>query len=129
MNLALVVPDPPPVRAHPGQSADRSSSNAEPLVRAAQALLDAYPTAFPRVFREIRVRFGRTMPDVDALGYQPDHPIYEILQDVGVVIEPESWSSQNAQDVDAEHYVVTFTLDDDAVVEEPGARDRANDQV
>src|SRR3954470_17731730 len=98
MDLILVIPDPPPIRIHPGQSADRASPNAEPLVRAATALLDAHPDTFPRVFRDIRVRFGRTMPDVDPLGYQPDHPIYEILQDVGVVIEPASWSSMNSQD-------------------------------
>lgn len=52
------------------------------------------------------------MPDVDPLGYQPDHPIYEVLQNIGVVIEPEGWSSTNSQDPSAEFYVVTFTLDD-----------------
>jgi hypothetical protein len=87
--LTLVVPDPPPTRASPGRSADRDSPNAEPLVRAAEALLDAEPNRFPLVFSEINVTFGKTMPDVDPLGYQPDHPIYEVLQDLGVAIEPE----------------------------------------
>src|SRR3954471_21218028 len=113
MDLILAIPDPPPLRIHPGQSADRESPNAEPLVSAATALLKAHPDVFPRVFREIRVRFGRTMPDVDPLGYQPEHPIYEILQNVGVVVEPESWSSMNSQDVTSDHYVVTFTLEDE----------------
>jgi hypothetical protein len=110
--LTLVVPDPPPTRASPGRSADRDSPNAEPLVRAAEALLDAEPNRFPLVFSEINVTFGKTMPDVDPLGYQPDHPIYEVLQDLGVVIEPEGWSSQNEQNPTADFYVLTFVLDD-----------------
>lgn len=112
MILTLVVPDPPPTRAHPGAAADRHSPNALPLVRAGEALLQAQPGVFPLVFTRIFVVFGKTMPDVDPLGYQPDHPIYEVLQNIGVVIEPEGWSSTNSQDPSAEFYVVTFTLDD-----------------
>jgi hypothetical protein len=112
MILTLVVPDPPPTRERPGRSADRDSPNAGPLVSAAQALLGAGVAPFPVVFTDIRVVFGKTMPDVDPLGYQPDHPIYEVLQDVGVVIEPEGWSSRNQQDPSADFYVVTFVLED-----------------
>ena len=97
MILTLVLPDPPPVRTTPGRSADRDSPNAGPLVRAAQALRNAHPDLFPRVFSEIQVTFGRTLPDVDPLGYQPDHPIYETLQAVGVVIEPEGWPHETSR--------------------------------
>jgi hypothetical protein len=62
--LTLVVPDPPPTRAHPGRSADRDSPNAQPLVRAADALIKAKPGAFPLAFSEIGVVFGKTLPDV-----------------------------------------------------------------
>jgi hypothetical protein len=110
--LTFVVPDPPPIRATPGRSADRDSPNAEPLLSAAEALLKAEPDRFPLVFSEISVVFGKTMPDVDPLGYQPDHPIYEVLQDVGVVIEPESWSTRSDQNPLADFYVVTFVLED-----------------
>jgi hypothetical protein len=113
MILTLVVPDPPPTRAHPGRAAERGSPNADALVHAGEALSQANPGVFPRVFSTIEVVFGKTMPDVDPLGYQPDHPIYEVLQDIGVVIEPESWSSRSRQDASADFYVVTFTLEDE----------------
>ena len=113
MLLTLVVPDPPPTRADPGRSADRHSPNASNLVRAASALLAAHPEVFPLRFSRIEVRFGRTMPDTDPLGYPPDHAIYEVLQDVGVVIEPEGWSSRNTQDESADYYNITFTLGDE----------------
>lgn len=112
MILTLVVPDPPPTREHPGRAADRDSPNAQALVSAAEALIRANPGVFPLVFSRIDVVFGKTLPDVDPLGYQPDHPIYEVLQDVGLVIEPESWSNRNEQDPSADFYVVTFTLED-----------------
>jgi hypothetical protein len=112
MILTLVVPDPPPLRAHPGRAADRHSPNAGPLVSAAEALLSASVGSFPLVLSDIRVVFGKTLPDVDPLGYQPDHPISEVLQDVGVLIEPEGWSSRNEQDPSADFYVVTFVLGD-----------------
>jgi hypothetical protein len=111
MILTMVVPDPPPIRTHPGRSADRDSPNAGPLVQAAEALLRAEPNTFPRVFSEIRVVFGKTLPEVDPVGYQPDDPIYEVLQDVGVVIEPDSWTSRNEQDPTADVFVVTFELE------------------
>jgi hypothetical protein len=61
----------------------------------------------------MEVVFGKTLPDVDPLGYQPDHPIYEVLQDAGVVVEPGGWSgSSDMQDRTAAFYVVTFTLHD-----------------
>ena len=113
MILTLVVPDPPPTREHPGRSADRDSPNATNLVRAASALLAAHPKVFPLRFSRIDVRFGRTMPDTDPLGYQPDHAIYEVLQDVGLVIEPESWSNRNTQDEAADYFAVTFELEDE----------------
>jgi hypothetical protein len=84
MILTLVVPDPRPVRAHPGRSADRNSPDAGPLVSAAEALLNSALASFPRVFSDMRAVLGGTLPNVDPLGYQPDHPIYEVLQDVGV---------------------------------------------
>lgn len=112
MILTLVVPDPPPTREHPGRAADRDSPNAQALVSAAEALIRANPGVFPLVFSRIDVVFGKTLPDVDPLGYQPDHPIYEVLQDVGLVIEPEGWSNRNEQDPSADFYVVTFTLED-----------------
>jgi hypothetical protein len=111
--LTLVIPDPPPTREHPGRAASRGSPDSEALVRAGEALIQANPGVFPRMFTTMEVVFGKTMPDVDPLGYQPDHPIYEVLQDVGVVVEPGGWSSQNRQDPSADFYVVTFTLEDE----------------
>jgi hypothetical protein len=57
---------------------------------------------------DIRRTLGKTLPDVDPLGYQPDHAIYEVLSDVGAVVEPESWGSRSSQDPSADFYVVTF---------------------
>jgi hypothetical protein len=110
--LTLVVLDPPPTRADPGRAADRHSPNAEPLVRAGEALRNANPNVFPRVFNEIHIVFGKTLPDVDPLGYQPEHAIYEVLQDVGVVTEPDGWSSRSEQDSSADFYVVSLLLED-----------------
>jgi hypothetical protein len=53
---------------------------------------------------------GRQVP-IDPLGYQLDHPIYEIVQDVGVVIKPESWTTRKRVRP-ADYYVVTFILED-----------------
>jgi hypothetical protein len=111
--LTLVVPDPPPTRSHPGRSADRNSPNALPLVRAGEAVLRADPDSFPRVFTSIFVAFGKTLPDADPIGYQPEHAIYEVLQDIRLVIEPEGWSSNHSHDPSADFYVVTFTLRDE----------------
>ena len=67
---------------------------------AGEAIIQPNPGVFPRVFTTIEVVFGKTMPDVDPLGYQPDHPIYEVLQAVGVVradatnLDPCSWRGQ-----------------------------------
>ena len=113
MILTLVVPDPPPTRAHPGRAADRYSPHAGPLARAGEALRRANPDAFPLVFRETHVVFGTTIPDVDPLGYQPDHAIYEVLQDVGIVSEDDrGYSTRDDRDPSADFYVVTFTLED-----------------
>ena len=71
MILTLVIPDPPPTRTHPGRAADRNSPDAGPLARAGEALRSAHPGAFPLVFRETHVVFGKTIPDVDWLGISP----------------------------------------------------------
>jgi hypothetical protein len=94
MILTLVVPDPPPTRAHPGRAAERNSP-AAPLVRAGEAVIRANPGVFPRVFSTIEVVFGKTMPDVDPLGYQPDHPIYEVQQDIGFILPKSRVSRGN----------------------------------
>jgi hypothetical protein len=109
MVVTLVVPDPPPHRPDPGRAADRHSPHALPLARAGEALVRANPAAFPLKFAEILVVFGRTFPDVDPLGYQPEQPIIEVLTDVGAVIEPEGWSMNHSQDPLADFYVVTFS--------------------
>lgn len=66
------------------------------------------PGAFPLEWAEIVVVFGKTLPDVDPLGYQPEHAIIEVLADVGAVVEPEGWSTRSSQDPAADFYVVTF---------------------
>ena len=66
------------------------------------------PDAFPLRFAHIVVVFGKTLPDVDPLGYQPDHAIYEVLTDVGAVVEPEGWSTRSSQDPSSDFYIVTF---------------------
>jgi hypothetical protein len=108
--LALVVPDPPPTRTHPGRAADRSSPNAMPLARAGEAMVRANPGFFPRTFNEITVVFGTTLPDPP--GYNAEDAIYEVLEDVGLLWDPESFSSSRSQDRSADIYVVTLTLDD-----------------
>jgi hypothetical protein len=58
------------------------------------------------------VRFGRTMWNVDPLGYQPDHPLYEVLCDVGAICDPDGWWSYTDQDPDGDFYVVTFVSEE-----------------
>jgi hypothetical protein len=108
-SITFVVPDPPPIRKHPGRGAGRDSPHAGPLVEAAKALVAEDPDAFPWQFSGMTVRFGRTMWNVDPLGYQPDHPLIEVLCDVGAICDPGGWWSYTSQDPDADFYVVTFT--------------------
>ena len=109
MVVTFVVPDPPPTRTRPGRSADRHSPNAGPLARAGEALVRSDPATFPITFAGMVVVFGRTKPEVE--GYEPDHAIYEVLQDVGAVVEPEGWWTRTSQDSSSEFYVVTFTTE------------------
>src|SRR4051812_1676733 len=111
MIISLTVPDPPPTRERTGRAADRGSPNAGPLVRAAEAMVEANPGLFPLTFSSYRIVFGKTRPEVD--GYEPHHAIYEVLQDVGLVIEPESWYADEGQDPSADFYVATYALADD----------------
>jgi hypothetical protein len=110
--ITFVVPDPPPMRTHPGRSADRNSPHAGPLARAGEAAVSAHPDAFPFTFAGMTVRYGRTKWDVDPPGYQPDHPIFEVLGDVGAVIDPSHWWGGESQDPDSDFYIVTFTSED-----------------
>lgn len=107
--FTFVMPDPPPLRQHPGRSADRDSPHAAPLARAGEALVAAHPGVFPFTFGGMIVRYGRTVWNVDSLGYQPDHPIFEVLGDVRAMWDPEGWWTQRSQDPGADYYVVTFT--------------------
>jgi hypothetical protein len=117
--LTFVVPDPPPLREHPGRSAGRGSPYAAALMRAGEAAREAHPDAFPFEFTGMTVRYGRTVWNVDVLGYQPDHAILEVLANVGAVWDPEAWWSYASQDRDADYYVVTFTSED-ASSDRPG---------
>jgi hypothetical protein len=65
---------------------------------------------FPRTFSEITVVFGTTFPDPP--GYNAEDAIYEVLEDVGLLWDPESFSASRSQDRSTDVYVVTFTLDD-----------------
>ena len=58
------------------------------------------------------VRYGRTVWNVDPLGYQPDASILEVLVAVGAVWYPAGWWTGVSQDRDADYYVVTFTSED-----------------
>jgi hypothetical protein len=118
-SIAFVVPDPPPLRDHPGRSADRRSPHAQPLVDAAEALMAEDPDTFPWTFSGMTVRFGRTMWNVDPLGYQPDSPLYEVLCDVGAICEPGGWWSQTSQYSDGDFYVVTFVSQEQPSVPGP----------
>ena len=111
-SITFVVPDPPPIREHPGQAAGRDSPHAELLVEAAEALVAEDPDAFPWQFSGMTVRFGRTMWNVDPLGYQPGHPLFEVLCNVGAICDPDGWWSYTSQDPDAEFYVVTFASEE-----------------
>ena len=58
------------------------------------------------------VRYGRTVWDVDPLGYQPSHSILEVVVATGAVWDPGAWWTAESQDSDADVYVVTFTSED-----------------
>jgi hypothetical protein len=108
MRLFLSVEGPPPVRADPGRSADRSSPNAEPLALAAEALMVKAPMSF--ALREpfgITGVFGSTKPPRG--GHGAIDPIIEVLVDVGVLEDErlEDWERE-LQDPDVgELYTVT----------------------
>jgi hypothetical protein len=54
------------------------------------------------------VVFGKTMPDVDPLGYQSWQPILEVLTDVGAVVDGENGWVLDSHDPSADFYVVTL---------------------
>jgi hypothetical protein len=110
--LTFVVPDPPPLRGHPGRGAGIESPHATPLTRAGRAAVAANPDAFPFQFDGMIVKYGRTVWNVDPLGYQPDHSILEVLAVAGAVWDPDAYWSYDSQDRDADYYVVTFTSED-----------------
>ena len=110
--MTFVVPDPPPLREHPGRAAGRGSPHATALTRAGEAARRAQPDVFPFEFTGMTVWYGRTVWNVDILGYQPDHAILEVLAHVGAVSDPDAYWSYDAQDTDADYYVVTFTSED-----------------
>src|SRR4029450_8449565 len=110
MILTLVVPDPPPTRTIAGRSADRESPNAIALARAGEAGVRGNPEGFPRPFNDIALACGKTLPDPD--GYNVEDAIYVVLEDVGLLTDPESFSMSRSQDASADFYVVTLTLDD-----------------
>jgi hypothetical protein len=82
------------------------------LTRAGEAARGAHPDAFPFEFAGMTVTYGRTVWNVDVIGYQPDHAILEVLSHVGAVWDPDSYWSYEAQDRNADYYVVTFTSED-----------------
>src|SRR5262245_51876784 len=86
--LTFVIPDPPPLRDDPGRVAGIDSPHAAPLVGAGRAAVSADPGAFPFRFDGVFVRYGRTVWDVDPLGYQPNHSILEVLAATGAVWDP-----------------------------------------
>jgi hypothetical protein len=115
--LTFVVPDPPPLREHPGRGAGIESPHATRLTRAGRAAVAANPDAFPFQFEGMIVRYGRTVWNVDPIGYQPDHSILEVLVAAGAVWDPDAYWSYDSQDRDADYYIVTF-------VSEAASRDR-----
>ena len=58
------------------------------------------------------VRYGRTVWNVDPLGYQPDDSILEVLVAAGAVWDPGGWWGVASQDRTSDYYVVTFTSED-----------------
>jgi hypothetical protein len=118
--LTFVVPDPPPFRARPGLAADRHSPHAAALATAGEAAVSENPASYPVRFTGSVIRFGTTMWNVDPLGYQPGHPLHEVLENVGAIVDPGSYWSYTSQDPDADFYVVTFT-DGDGTSHGPAA--------
>ncbi len=110
--LTFVVPDPPPLRDDPGHGAGIDSPHAAPLARAGRAAVSADPGAFPFRFDGMIVRYGRTVWNVDPLGYQPTHSILEVLAATGAVWDPDAWWTAESQDSDADYYIVTFTSEE-----------------
>ena len=58
------------------------------------------------------VRYGRTVWNVDPLGYQPDHSILEVLAAAGALWDPDSYWSYDSQDRDADYYIARFVSED-----------------
>jgi len=114
--ITFVIPDPPPIREHPGRGAGRDSPHADLLVQAAEALIAENPDGFPWQFSGMTTRFGRTMWDTDPLGYSPDSPLYEVLCDAGAICDPGGWWSYTSQDPDSSIYIVTFVSEEDPSV-------------
>ena len=114
--VSFVVPDPPPLREDPGRGAGIESPYAKPLVAAARATVGADPDAFPFQFQGMVVRYGRTVWNVNPLGYQPDHSILEVLVGAGAVWDPSAWWTRSSQDPTSDYYVVTFTTGDGSEV-------------
>jgi hypothetical protein len=112
--VSFVIPDPPPLRQHPGRGAGVGDPYAALLIRAGRTAAAADPDAFPFQFRGVTVRYGRTAWNVSPLGYQPDHPNLEVLAAAGAVWDPEHWWSTGSQDSTSDYYVVTFTSEDPA---------------
>jgi hypothetical protein len=78
------------------------------------ALLASDRAAFPLSFAGITVIFGKTIPDVHHLGYEPVDPIIEVLADVGAVLDPDAYWTRSSQEASADFYVVTFQTEPDA---------------
>jgi len=101
--VTFVAPDPPPLWEHPGRSGGIESPHATPLARAGTAEVAAHPDASPFEFVGMIVRYGRTVWNVDPLGYQPDHSILEVLVAAGAVWEPGGWWSVASQDRNSDY--------------------------
>ena len=108
MRVNFSVNGPPPDRTDPGRCADRGSPNAEPLARAAEAIVGNDPDAFPmRKPFGITVVFGATRPDLE--GYGPIDPIIEILVDAGMIADERlvEWERERRDPNAGERYTVT----------------------
>ena len=88
VQITLRVEGAPPVRANPSRSADRYSPNAFALAEECQRLVQQEPERFPLSGPVgITLRLGASVPETDALGYEIEDPIVEVMADTRLLAD------------------------------------------
>jgi hypothetical protein len=107
--VTFVVPDSPPMRTHPGRSADRHSPHAAALAAAGEAAMSEHPDRFPLRFVGMTVKFGKTVWRVPPRVPPGRSDRRSPWRRRGRRLPSDYWSSPTTRDPDSDFYVVTFT--------------------